>query len=51
MVLIEVCAVWHQNWGQVGVDVCTNGHSECHNNTEKTHLYAILMLLVHLSSC
>ena len=34
-----------------GVDVCNNGHSECHNNTEKNHLYAILMLLVHLSSC
>ena len=33
-----------------GVDVCNNGHSECHNNTEKNHLYAILMLLVHLSS-
>ena len=34
-----------------GVDVCNNGHSECHNNTEKNHLYAILMLLMHLSSC
>ena len=36
-----------------GVDICNNGHSECHNNTEKKHLYAILMLLVHLilSSC
>ena len=34
-----------------GVDVCNNVHSECHNNTEKNHLYAILMLLVHLSSC
>ena len=34
-----------------GVDVCNNGHSECHNNTEKNHLYAILMHLVHLSSC
>ena len=33
------------------VDVCNNGHSECNNNTEKNHLYAILMLLVHLSSC
>ena len=34
-----------------GVDICNNGHSECHNKTEKNHLYAILMLLVHLSSC
>ena len=33
-----------------GVDVHNNGHNECHNNTEKNHLYAILMLLVHLSS-
>ena len=34
-----------------GVDVCNNGHSDCHNNTEKNHLYAVSMLLVHLSSC
>ena len=34
-----------------GVDVCNNGHSECQYNTEKNHLYAILMFLVHLSRC
>ena len=56
MVLIQVYAVLVygiKTGVRSGVDVCNNGHSECHNinNTEKNHLYAILMLLVHLSSC
>ena len=46
MVLIQKCVLYGIKTGvRSGVDVCNNGHSECHNNTQKKkHLYAVLML-------